>query len=65
MAALQTSGKICMLRFPDRPDALPMSLIWNFETTSNETNPTHCTEPRLKTEMALADGQRTIDSGQF
>jgi hypothetical protein len=25
-----------MLRFPDRPDALPLSLIWNFETTSNE-----------------------------
>jgi hypothetical protein len=23
-----------MLRFPDRPDALPLSLIWNFETTS-------------------------------
>jgi len=25
----------CMLRFPDRPDALPLNLIWNFETTSN------------------------------
>jgi integrase len=24
-----------MLRFPDRPGALPLSLIWNFETTSN------------------------------
>jgi hypothetical protein len=23
-----------MLRFPDRPDALPLNLIWNFETTS-------------------------------
>jgi hypothetical protein len=25
-----------MLRFPDRPGALPLSLIWNFETTSNQ-----------------------------
>jgi hypothetical protein len=24
-----------MLRFPDRPDALPLNLIWNFETTSS------------------------------
>jgi hypothetical protein len=24
-----------MLRFPDRPDALPLNLIWDFETTSN------------------------------
>jgi hypothetical protein len=24
-----------MLRFTDRPGALPLSLIWNFETTSN------------------------------
>jgi hypothetical protein len=24
-----------MLRFADRPDALPLNLIWNFETTSN------------------------------
>jgi hypothetical protein len=23
-----------MLRFPDRPGALPLNLIWNFETTS-------------------------------
>jgi hypothetical protein len=23
-----------MLRFPDRPGALPSSLIWKFETTS-------------------------------
>jgi hypothetical protein len=38
MAALQASGKCshtyCMLRFPDRPDALPLDLIWGFETTS-------------------------------
>jgi len=25
-----------MLRFPVRPDALPLNLIWNFETTSNQ-----------------------------
>jgi hypothetical protein len=25
-----------MLRFPVRPDALPLNLIWNFETTSSE-----------------------------
>jgi len=24
-----------MLRFPDRPDALPLNPIWNFETTSS------------------------------
>jgi hypothetical protein len=24
-----------MLRFPDRPGALPLSLIWNFEATSD------------------------------
>jgi len=24
-----------MLRFPVRPDALPLNPIWNFETTSN------------------------------
>jgi hypothetical protein len=23
-----------MLRFPDRPGALPLNLIWGFETTS-------------------------------
>jgi hypothetical protein len=23
-----------MLRFPDRPDALPLNPTWNFETTS-------------------------------
>jgi hypothetical protein len=38
MAALQTSGKCSSasggLRFPDRPDALPLNLIWDFETTS-------------------------------
>ena len=26
----------CMLRFPDRPDALPLNPIWNFETTSRQ-----------------------------
>jgi hypothetical protein len=39
MAALQASGKCSSasggLRFPDRPDALPLNLIWNFETTSS------------------------------
>jgi len=28
-----------MLRFPDRPDALPLNLIWNFETTSTDKEP--------------------------
>jgi len=27
-----------MLRFPDRPDALPLNLIWNFETTSSKAS---------------------------
>jgi hypothetical protein len=42
MAALQASGKCSSarmcggLRFPDRPDALPLNLIWNFETTSRK-----------------------------
>jgi len=42
MAALQASGKCSSasggLRFPDRPDALPLNLIWNFETTSKALN---------------------------
>jgi hypothetical protein len=28
-----------MLRFPDRPDALPLNPIWNFETTSKKVFP--------------------------
>jgi len=28
-----------MLRFPDRSDALPLNLIWNFETTSRVHSP--------------------------
>jgi hypothetical protein len=38
MAALQASDKCshtpCMLCFLDRPDALPLNLIWGFKTTS-------------------------------
>ena len=40
MPALQASDKcshtLCMLRFLDRPDALPLNLIWSFETTSRK-----------------------------
>jgi hypothetical protein len=42
MAALQASGKCSRTKmyaenndFPDRPDALLLNLIWNFETTSS------------------------------
>ena len=37
----------CMLRFPDRPDALPLNLIWNFETTYTDK------EPYMKTAVGL------------
>jgi hypothetical protein len=64
MAALQASGKCSSasggLRFPVRPDALPLSLIWNFENTS-KMNPTcpSCLQPPTQ-DPPLFDNKRTL-----